>query len=879
MDEPPFEEHENAIDIFILSTDDTVASLLKGHLEQKDYRVTIFTGNAQLMETLRSGKPNLLICDSTTPEQEGFQVCRQIKADDDLFVIPVLMLTAASTIEDLLAILDCNADNFIAPPYDLPDYLLLIEHMITTTVERQTPDQVKQQFTVRHDDQTYVVTASRRKLIEYLLSSFDIAVSKSREISRVTSELRELSGSVTELERSVAGHIQAIEQADATVRQKEQKIIALIREHEEMEKALAQKNEEIGNIAQERDDGRALVSTHEETIRTMAREREEAETTHRSQTGALTTRISALEAEAGTQKISLDTLQNALIGETNRSESLEKTFRALTLEYEQQKTAFVAEKNRAISAEQEIIVLTQAKARSEKDLARTITDLDEAAKQQAAEIARLKGEMEAETSRRVLAEDQVVSLRRELEQLVLSSHSEIDILNQQAGKLQETLAASAIALENAESTITSQQEHLAEVIAKKENAESQLESVSTQLAEAHAAVESREQERKSLAEKLGEVTDELEKSGQQVSTLSAALDKAQSDIEAERDQCRTAEEAFGRTTRERDDALGSLRQEHDDVRADLDLHKVILAQRERELEAATAIRVTLEGELDAAKTRNQALLEEMDRAEQHRDQSGEQFRSLAGELEQVIAALETERGLRQTSEEKLAAAIGQQERLGQDLRRAQEEIERVKEDQAATTRQCEEKMASASQQVQSLETQVSTLTREKLQVGEEDRALPSEPGTITAVPDPGHADAEGPAGQKTIGDYLHEESAGVEDEKEQPAPGTDVQTGRETVEVPGSPGEEAASGGGANETHEGPCEGVPGDEAPFDRTQWLDLLKWAHHTDALSPEQRSRIVRMGRLTQKGRKLTNKQHEQVREIIALVRSLGYGSPAT
>jgi hypothetical protein len=245
----------------------------------------------------------------------------------------------------------------------------------------------------------------------------------------------------------------------------------------------------------------------------------------------------------------------------------------------------------------------------------------------------------------------------------------------------------------------------------------------------------------------------------------------------------------------------------------------------------------------------------------------------------VKAALETEQGLRQNSEEKLTAATGQQERLGQDLRRSQEELERVKEDQAETTRQFEEKLVAASQQVQSLEAQVSTIAREKQLAGQEDLALPSEPGTITAVPGPGPADAEGPAGQKTIGDYLPEESAAGEDEKEQPDPGTDAQTGRETVEGQGGPGDEAASGGEPDETPEGPGEGVPGGEAPFDRTQWLDLLKWAHHTEALSPEQRSRIVRMGRLTQKGRKLTNKQHEQVREIIALVRSLGYGSPAT
>jgi hypothetical protein len=65
-----------------------------------------------------------------------------------------------------------------------------------------------------------------------------------------------------------------------------------------------------------------------------------------------------------------------------------------------------------------------------------------------------------------------------------------------------------------------------------------------------------------------------------------------------------------------------------------------------------------------------------------------------------------------------------------------------------------------------------------------------------------------------------------------------------------------------------------GQDIAFDRTQWLDLLKWSHHCDALEPDQRMQIVRMGRLIQKGRKLTRKQEEQVLEMVALVKNLGY-----
>ena len=69
---------------------------------------------------------------------------------------------------------------------------------------------------------------------------------------------------------------------------------------------------------------------------------------------------------------------------------------------------------------------------------------------------------------------------------------------------------------------------------------------------------------------------------------------------------------------------------------------------------------------------------------------------------------------------------------------------------------------------------------------------------------------------------------------------------------------------------------VRGGDISFTSKQWLDLLKWAHHTDALSRNQRQKIVMMGRLIQKDGKLTKRQQEQIREILSFVYALGYHS---
>jgi len=93
-----------------------------------------------------------------------------------------------------------------------------------------------------------------------------------------------------------------------------------------------------------------------------------------------------------------------------------------------------------------------------------------------------------------------------------------------------------------------------------------------------------------------------------------------------------------------------------------------------------------------------------------------------------------------------------------------------------------------------------------------------------------------------------------------------------------SPEPEEENGEGGETSGDIPSSGDSAGTIPpgisFNRAQWFDLLKWAHHSGALTPEQRMQIVRMGRLIQKGRKLTRKQDGQVREMIVLVQTLGY-----
>jgi hypothetical protein len=71
---------------------------------------------------------------------------------------------------------------------------------------------------------------------------------------------------------------------------------------------------------------------------------------------------------------------------------------------------------------------------------------------------------------------------------------------------------------------------------------------------------------------------------------------------------------------------------------------------------------------------------------------------------------------------------------------------------------------------------------------------------------------------------------------------------------------------------------TPSGSTTISRDRWLDIIKWAHHSESLKEEDRkaliSDLMRLSKLVQKGRHLTNRQDQDIRALVARVQSLGY-----
>lgn len=106
----------------ILVADDTPENIdLLSAVLRQDYRVKVATSGEKALAIVNSTEPpDLILLDIMMPGMNGYDVCRRIKADPDRRGIPVIFVTAMTSIEDERLGLEVGAVNYITKPISPP---------------------------------------------------------------------------------------------------------------------------------------------------------------------------------------------------------------------------------------------------------------------------------------------------------------------------------------------------------------------------------------------------------------------------------------------------------------------------------------------------------------------------------------------------------------------------------------------------------------------------------------------------------------------------------------------------------------------------------------------------------------------------------------
>jgi len=104
----------------ILVVDDIEENIeiVRVRLEAQGYEIATAKNGREALEKTDALRPDLILLDIMMPEMDGIEVTQRIKQNDDLRAIPIILLTAKSTIKDVVAGLDAGGDDYLTKPFE-----------------------------------------------------------------------------------------------------------------------------------------------------------------------------------------------------------------------------------------------------------------------------------------------------------------------------------------------------------------------------------------------------------------------------------------------------------------------------------------------------------------------------------------------------------------------------------------------------------------------------------------------------------------------------------------------------------------------------------------------------------------------------------------
>lgn len=116
--------------ILVIDDEEHILELLKFNLELSGFDVCVSTEANQAIELIGKEKPDLLLLDWMLPKISGIDILRKIRQDENIYDLPVIMLTAKNMEDDKIQGLNVGADDYITKPFSIKELMARINTIL-----------------------------------------------------------------------------------------------------------------------------------------------------------------------------------------------------------------------------------------------------------------------------------------------------------------------------------------------------------------------------------------------------------------------------------------------------------------------------------------------------------------------------------------------------------------------------------------------------------------------------------------------------------------------------------------------------------------------------------------------------------------------------
>lgn len=143
--------------ILVIEDEEAIAEVLVYALQTEGYDVTWKRLAGQGMAHFQASAPDLLVLDVGLPDENGFELCKRIRAESD---VPIIFLTARKEEIDRIIGLEIGADDYVTKPFSPREVVSRVKTILRRT--RSVPPSAE--VNIKDDDALFVCDDARKHI-------------------------------------------------------------------------------------------------------------------------------------------------------------------------------------------------------------------------------------------------------------------------------------------------------------------------------------------------------------------------------------------------------------------------------------------------------------------------------------------------------------------------------------------------------------------------------------------------------------------------------------------------------------------------------------------------------------------------------------------
>ncbi|KGO87991.1 transcriptional regulator [Flavobacterium rivuli WB 3.3-2 = DSM 21788] len=178
--------------ILIVEDEPNLLSVIRKGLSEKNHDVSAALDGTTAWEMLSNNSFDVIVLDVMLPDINGIELCRRLRAAGNF--VPILMLTALNSSENIVAGLNAGADDYMAKPFRFTELEARVNALVRRagqehkTIENIVIEDLEIDLrtkTVKRKGETIVLTAKEFNLLHYLAKNSGTILSREKILDNV----------------------------------------------------------------------------------------------------------------------------------------------------------------------------------------------------------------------------------------------------------------------------------------------------------------------------------------------------------------------------------------------------------------------------------------------------------------------------------------------------------------------------------------------------------------------------------------------------------------------------------------------------------------------------------------------------------------------